>query len=193
MRFIYLLSCIGLGLIILLPTVLAVISIPSSEEFSELWLLGSNHMIGSGVLNISRNKPETVYLGVGNHMGESKYYVVYAKFRNQLELLPDVLSGLPSPLEPVFEYRVLLRNNETLEKTIGFSFEDVSFEPDSIRISKLIINGQTVIVDKIVPWDVENNGFYCQLFFELWIYDVGSSSFQFHNRSVWFWLNVVND
>ena len=191
MKLLYVFLCIGLGLIILSPTMFAVVSFPEGEKFSALWLLGSNQMIESGTLNVSVNDPETVFLGIGNYMGELEYYAVFVKFRNPTEPLPDLAVGLPSPMEPIFEYRVFLSDNETLEKNFVFSFEEVSFESETVRVSRLSINGHDVNVDKTVVWDDERNGFYCQLFFELWIYDEVTSSFQFHNRAVWFWLNIA--
>ena len=191
MKLIYMFSCIGLGLIILSPTLFAVVSFPENEKISEMWILGSNHMFESGVFNVSKNKLETVFLGVSNYMGDLEYYTVFAKFRNQSEPLPNITGGFPSPLEPIFEYRMFLSNNETLEENFNFSFEEISFEAETARVSKLSINGNDVVVDKTIAWDDEKSGFYCQLFFELWIYNASTSSFQFHNRSVWFWLNLV--
>jgi hypothetical protein len=46
-------------------------------------------------------------------------------------------------------------------------------------------------VNKSVAWDATNNGYYCQIFFELWIYDAVSSGFQYHDRFVGLWLNLT--
>jgi len=130
-------------------------------------------------------------LGVGNHMGGLEYYSVYVKFRNQSEPLPDSVNAVPSVLEPVFEYSVFLRDNATWEKEILFSFDGVSFKGNVSKVSRVLIDGYAVDVDKVAVWDEANTGFYYQLFFELWIYNVTTSSFQFHNRFVGFWLNMT--
>ena len=118
-----------------------------------------------------------------------QYYLVKVKIRNQTEPLPDTLAGEPSPLSSIFEYRLFVRDSEILEKSLDFSF-DVFFEENSNRLTKLVINGNDVTIDKCAVWDDDNAGYYYQLFFELWIYDIATSDFQFHNRYVQFWLNM---
>jgi hypothetical protein len=179
-----------LSLIILSPTLAAVVSFPGEEEYSELWVLGSNRMTEGYPFNVSAGEFYKVYLGVGNHMGGSVYYRVYVKFRNQSEPMPNSTAGLPSPLEPVFEYDVFLKNNETWEREFSFSFVGVSFEGNVSEVSKVLVGDYAVDISKISVWDETNNGFYYQLFFELWIYNSTVSGFQFHNRWVGFWLNM---
>ena len=190
-KLVYLFSCIILGLIILAPSLLTFYSFPEGERFSELWLLGSNHLIESGVFDISEKESNTLYLGVFNNMKDLEFYKVNVKFRNPSESLPDSVAGLPSPLEPVFEYYFFSRNNETWEDEFRFSFEDILFEDNSLRLSRLSINDRDIEVDKIVVWDEKSNGFYCQFFFELWIYNSSISDFQFHNSFVSIWLNLT--
>ncbi|MCW3997872.1 MAG: hypothetical protein NWF10_04810 [Candidatus Bathyarchaeota archaeon] len=148
-------------------------------------------MIESGAFNVLLNKPYTVYLGVADRMGDFEYYKVYVKLRNQSQAVQETSAGLPSPLEPIFEYHLFLRNNETWEKDFVFSFEDVLFGEKVGRVSRLSISGSDVSVDKIVVWDEARGGFQCQILFELWIYNATISDFQYHNRSVWFWLNLI--
>lgn len=190
-KLIYVLACLGLGLIILSPTLAMVIKLPGGEQFSEFWVLGPGHMAEDYPFNIAEDQAYKVYLGIANHMGGLQYYRVYVKFRNQTEPLPDSVNGTPSALDPVFEYRLFLRDGEVWEKEVSFSFDGISFEGNSCRVSSLVLDGYVLNVDKLVLWDEENSGFYCQLFFELWIYDGTVSGFQFHNRFVGFWLNMT--
>jgi hypothetical protein len=189
-KLVYVFSCVVLSLIILSPTLAEVVTFPSGEQFSELWILGPNRMAEGYPFNVSAGEAYKVYLGVGNHMGDLNYYRVYVKFRNQSEPLPNSTAGLPSPLEPVFEYNVFLRDNATWEKEFSFSFEGVSFEGNVSRVSKVLVGGYAVDVNKIAVWNETNNVFYYQLFFELWIYNATVSGFQFHNRWVGFRLNM---
>jgi hypothetical protein len=170
---------------------MAFVSFPEGEKFSELWILGPNRMVEGYPFNVSASALYKVYLGVGNYMGDLEYYTVYVKFRNQTEPLPNSTAGLPSPLEPVLEYHMFLRNNETWEREFSFSFESVSFEGNVSRVSKVLVGGYAVDVDKMAVWDETNNVFYYQLFFELWIYNATVSGFQFHNRWVGFRLNMT--
>jgi hypothetical protein len=186
----YVLSCILLAFIILSPTLLAVVPFPEGEKFSELWLLGSNHMIENEGFVVSTNTSNSVYLGVANNMGSFEFYTVYVKLGSSSDPLPNRAAGLPSPLQPIFEYNLFLKNDEKSEREVVFSFENVAFEGDICRISRLSIDDRDVSVDKIVVRDELSGGFYCQLIFELWIYNATTFDFQFHNRAVWFWLNL---
>lgn len=192
-KLLYMLSCFGLGLIILSPTLAMVIRLPGGERFSELWILGSGHMAEGYPSNVKADETYRLYLGVGNHMRGLEYYRVYVKFRNQTESLPDTFNGTPSVLDPIFEYSLFLRDDETWEREVSFSFDGVSFEGNTCRVSKLFMDGYVLSVDKVAVWDEEKGGFYFQLFFELWIYDSTVSSFRFHNRFVGLWLNVTGN
>ena len=189
-KLVYVFSCVVLSLIILSPTLAEVVTFPVGEQFSELWVLGPNRMAEGYPFNVSAGEAYKVYLGVGNQMGDLNYYRVYVKFRNESEPLPNSTAGLPSPLEPVFEYNVFLRNNETWEKELSFSFDGVSFEGNICRVSKVLVGGYAVDVNKVAVWNETSNGFYYELFFELWIYNATVSGFQFHDRWVGFWLNM---
>jgi uncharacterized membrane protein len=79
----YAISCLGLGLIILSPTLALVIRLPSGESFSELWILGSGHLAEDYPFNVLEGQAYKVYLGIGNHMGDLEYYSVYVKLRNR--------------------------------------------------------------------------------------------------------------
>jgi Protein of unknown function (DUF1616) len=190
-KLIYVFSCIMLGLIILSPTLFAIVSFPRDEQFSELYILGSDHMLDDIPSNIAENSLHTVYISVGNHMGYLESYLVYVKLRNQTEPLPDSIMGNPSSLTPVFEYRTILSDNEVWEKEVPFSFDDISFNGNESRVTGFSINGHFVNVDKVSVWDEEKNMFFYQLFFELWIYNSKTSAFEFHNRSVGFMLNLT--
>lgn len=186
----YVSSCVLLAFVILAPTLMAVVSFPEGEKFSELWILGSNRMAEGYPFNVAPGGRYSVLLGVGNYMGDLEYYTVYVKLRNQTESFPNSTAGLPSGLEPVFEYRMFLRNNATWEREVSFSFDEVSFDGDVCRVSAVSVDGRFVGVDKVAVWDAERSGFFYQLFFELWIYDAEASGFAFHSRSVGLWLNM---
>jgi len=186
----YVFSCVALCLVILSPALMAAVPFPEGEKFSELWILESNRMAEGYPFNVAAGGRHSILLGVGNQMGGLEHYLVYVKLRNQTEPFPNSTAGLPSALEPIFEYRVFLRNNETWEREVSFSFEEVSFEGDVCRISAVSVDWRFVNVDKVAVWDAERSGFFYQLFFELWIYDAEVSGFAFHSRSVGLWLNM---
>jgi len=191
LKLLYGIGCLVLGLIILSPTLTMVISLPGGERFSELWILGPEHLAENYPFNIVEGRVYNISLGVANHMGKTEYYVVYVKVRNQTEPLPNSVNGTPSPLNPVFEYRVFLGDSEVWEKEISFSLKEFTFENGSCRVSKLVLGGNSIDIDKVAFWDAENRGFYFQIFFELWIYDSKVMGFQYHNRFVGLWLNAT--
>lgn len=190
-KIIYTLSCIAIALIILFPTLATVIRLPEGEHFSELWLLGPSHKAEGYPFNVVSNATYNVTLGIGNRMRGLQYYVVYLKFRNQTEPLPNATTMTPSAMKPFYEYRAFLSDEETWESQVVFGLKDVGFEGNLCRIQKMDIGTEIISVDKVATWDQTNHGFYFQLFFELWIYNATEPGLQFHNRFVGIWLNAT--
>jgi hypothetical protein len=174
------------------PTLGSFLPWPSGEKFSELWVLGPGHMAEDYPFNVRAGEDYMVYVGVGNHMGCSAYYVVYVKFRNQTEALPNATAATPSPLSRLFEFRFFVEDGENWEVPLRFSFANVSFSENRSIVGSLVINGMVFDVNKLACWDIENSGYYYQLFMELWIYSE-VEGFEFHNRFVGLWLNLTSE
>jgi uncharacterized membrane protein len=172
-RMVFFVVILGLILVAVYPAFsLIVPSQGGSEKFSELWLLGSGHMTENYPFNVGAGEEYRVFVGVSNHMGVSEYYRIYVKIRNQTQSLPDVDSFEPSSLQPLQEHQFFLADGETWESPITFAFQDVSFKNNSVSIGEVAINGKTFVLDAFSLWDSEKMGFYFQLFFELWRYDM---------------------
>jgi len=181
-----------LGVIVCsVPSLMTFVHLPSGERFSELWVLGPGHMAEGYPFNVRSNETYMVYVGVGNHMGASSYYRLYVKFRNQTESLPNATAKTPSSLPSLYEYREALEVDRSWEAPLTFSFSGVSFFENRSMVESLVINDVAFRVDKMTSWDAENNGYYCQLFVELWIYNAEPDTFIFHNRFVSLWLNIT--
>jgi uncharacterized membrane protein len=191
----YRLVFIAVGLIGVLllasPAVARALQLPSGEKFSELYVLGPGHMTEDYPFNVTEGRDCSVYVGVGNHMAASAYYVLYVKFRNQTELLPNSTSATPSPLQPLYEYRFFVADNETWEAPLVFSISEAAFKANQSAVNKIAINNVEFTVNKQAEWDMNSTGFYYQLFMELWIFDPISSSVEFHNRFVGLYLNLT--
>jgi len=184
------------GLVLMLVAASPVLSliIPfsgSGERFSELWLLGPNHMAEDYPFNAAIGEEKQVFVAVGNHMGRLAYYVVYVKVRNQTQAVPNSTTSTPSPLVPLYEFRAVVADGETWEASVLFSFLEASRDGNSSTVKKISINGTVFMVDYSSMWNSENVGFFYQLFFELWMYDDASSSFRYHNQFVAIWLNIA--
>jgi len=160
------------------------------ESFSELSILGPTHMAKVYPFNVSVNSEESLFVTVGNHMGESAYYVVYVKFRNQTQSFPN--NTMPSSFAPLYEFRVFLLDGEKWEGFIRFKFLEVVRHADTVRVRKMMINNVIFEMDSVSKWDAEYNGFFFQLFFELWLYGMTSRSFEYYERGfVHVWLNMT--
>ena len=178
-------------LLIASPVLGKVARLPSGEKFSELYLLGPGHMAEDYPFNVVAGQNYSVYVGVGNHMAASAYYVLYVKFRNQTEQLPNATSGASSSLQLLYEYRFFIADGETWESLLIFSISDASSSANQSSIRRIMINNVEFDVDKQAEWDTGNNGFYYQLFMELWKFNPQSGSVQFDNRFVGIYLNLT--
>jgi len=183
------LTCV---LLAVYPALSTVVTFPEGgERFSELWLLGPGHMAENYPFNVRVGEQYSIYLGLGNHMGSSMYYVIYVRFRNQTQPVPNVTISMPSSLPSLYEFRAAVLDGDTWEKLVTFSVLEASRCENSSFVNRLVINDRAVLVNSSAIWDSENRGFYYQLFFELWVYNVAGSRFQFHDRFVGIWLNMT--
>jgi hypothetical protein len=178
-------------LLVATPALGMVLNIPTGKKFSELYVLGPGHMAEDYPFNVVEGQKYSVYVGVGNHMAASVYYVLYVKFKNQTEPLPNATIGAPSPLQPLYEYRFFVADGETWESSLVFSISEASFTANQSAVKRMAINNVEFDVDKPAEWDMSNTGFYYQLFLELWTFDPQSNSVQFDNRFVGIHLNLT--
>jgi hypothetical protein len=162
----------------------------SSEQFSELWLLGPTHMLEDYPLNVGAGEEYLVFAGVDNNMGNSEYYMVSVNFCNSSSSISDIAGSVPDSLFTVYNYQFFVGDGESCETPVTFGFQDVFADGDVLFVGDIIIDDLVFPVDVSVQWDSEGNGFFFQLFFELWRYDVNSQTFCFHDRVVGLWLNM---
>ena len=173
------------------PTLGLVLHLPGGEQFSELWVLGPGNMAEDYPFNVIAGMNYLVYVGVGCHMGSSTYYVVYVKFRNETEPLPDLTAGTASVLSILYKYRLFLEDGESSEFPLTFSFSNVSFSENQSTVGSVTINGVQSSVEDPVSWDTVNHGYYYQLFMELWIFDPALNVPSFNDRFISLWLNMT--
>lgn len=183
---------LALMLLAATPTLALYLKIPSgSERFSELWLLGSGHKAEDYPSNVKVNETYSVFVGVVNHLGYSAYYNVSVKFRNQTQQLPVASNATHSALPTLYEFNFFVGNDEAWEALLNFKILNVERSNDYMIVNSLSINNVLFQVDTISKRDETRNGFYYQLFFELWLYNITSQSFQYNNH-VGLWLNVTD-
>ena len=190
-RALFISSTMILMLIVASPTLGLVVSLPSGERFSELWLLGPDHMADNYPFNVRAGEEYDVIVGVSCHMGRSAYYAVYVKLRNQTQPLPNASAAVASPVGPEYEYRFVVAEGQTWESKLIFAFSDVSVHDNVTLIRHLSLNGVTFEVDSTSLWNSDGKGFFYQVFFELWMYDTEAKSLEYNNRFVGLWLNMT--
>lgn len=174
------------------PTLALFIRIPSgSERFSELWLLGPGHKAEGYPFNVRVNETYSVYVGVGDHLGYPAYYKIFVKFRNQTQPVPVDSNSTPSSLPGLYEFDFSVGDGDIWEMLLSFEIRRIESSGAFMTVDSLSINDVTFRVNSTSVWNAARSGFYYQLFFELWLYNMTSQRFQFHNRFVGIWLNFT--
>ena len=168
------------------------LQIDDSQGFSEFWLLGDQNTSLNYPLQISADKSYDIFIGGENHMGYSEYYMIRLKIRNITQSLPDVDASIPSSVNSLYDYRIFVSKNENWQRNIQFGFGDVLIVDNVLYADEFFINDLSFPIDLVTTWDPERDGYYFQLFVELWHYDLSLKSFSFHDRFVGLWLNVAS-
>jgi uncharacterized membrane protein len=186
---------IGLGLVGILlfasPTIALLIKPPAGQTFSEIYLLGPDHTLGSFPFNVQTGVQYLIYLGVSNDLGTSGYYQCYLKFGNYSNSLPDSTSGTPSSLPALYEYRLFLANGATWETPLTFEVNDNSIVNDTSRISSINVNGLNYPMDATSTWNSNKTGYYYTFVFELWLFNDVQGVSQYDNRFVSLVFNMT--
>jgi len=191
-RNLFMVASLILILIAAAPTLALFIRVPEgSEKFSELWLLGPERKAENYPFNVSVGESYSIYVGVGNHLGRSAYYIVYVKFRNETQQVPNFTMSEPSPLPPLYEFSFVVSDGDVWEVPLTFAFENVLFQQNFSLVQDISINGVVFPVNCSSAWNSDRNGFYYQMFFELWLYNMTSMRVHYHNRFVGLWLNMT--
>ena len=187
------LTAVGLigVLLIATPSLAANIHLPGGEQFSELYLLGPNQMAENYPSNVALAQNCSVYAGVTNQMGSSQYYVLYVKLLNQTDPLPDETAATPSPIQPIFEYRFSIANQQSWNSLLTFSITGASVLNYQSTIQSFKINSSNIIVEKPAAWNSTISEFPYRLLFELWTFNSQSGSVEYNNRFVDLQLNYT--
>ena len=95
-------------------------------------------------------------------MGHQADYVIYVKIRNPTQEGSTINS--PSPVSPFFELRANISDGETWNEKISTSFLEFSRSGDILVLKKISFNDSILTVDLSSTWDLENEGFFYNLF-----------------------------
>ena len=108
-----------------------------------------------------------------NHMGQTEFVAVRVKVLNATQFGPDEVRHLPSPVNHIYEERMVLGNNATMTLPLHITMVDVERASGDSAIRSLVINGQAI--DKLDVSNDNSNGF--RFIIELWRYDVKFENF----------------
>jgi uncharacterized membrane protein len=178
-------------LLIASPALASFTPTPSGEEFSELYLLGPNHMAQNYPSSIVADQNYSVYVGVNNHLGSSAYYSLTVKFKNQTDPLPNTTTATPSPQQPLYQNSFTILDGQNWETPIIFSVSNASISGNQSTINQLIINNIKFDVNKPATWNTNTTKFSYELIFELWLYNTLSNTIEYNNRYVNLQLNLT--
>jgi hypothetical protein len=173
------------------PTISLLVKPPAGQEFSELYILGSNHTFENIPFNIKADVTYSVYLGVVNHLGSSCYYTCFVKMGNETELLPNATLGAPSSLSARYEYKSFISDGATWEAPLTFRVNELTFTDETSQLYSITINGLEFPVNQTSAWDSDKTGYYYNFFVELWIFNSTLGISQYHNRYVSLVLNMT--
>lgn len=180
------------ALIVASPALQRLITLPQTEFFTEMWLLGPEHKAENYPYNITANSNHNVFLGIGNHLGYSAYYQIQVKFRNQNQSAPSSFDRTPSSMPLLYSINVVVPDKQNWELPLTFSF-DYTYDSNvsQVRFNSLVLNGNMLDIHGYsIAFDNEKKGFLGNMFFELWIYDDSSGTFRYHERFTGLWLNM---
>jgi uncharacterized membrane protein len=176
-------------LLIATPIISGLITSPQGEPFSELYILGPERMALGYPYNIRPNQNYTVYFDVVNHVGSSAYYLVYIKFLNTSDALPDVTSGIVSTAQILYENRDLIPDEHATESKLTFSISNTIVSNKQLTIGNLHLNGEDISVNKPTVWNSTTSEYQFKLLFELFMYNSQSNAEDFDRRFVYLQLN----
>lgn len=188
-RVLFMACSLGVSLLAAMPALGLFVPFRIEEPFSELSILGPAHLAKDYPFNVGVNTEASLFVTLRNHMGGASYYRIQVKVRNQTESLPTETG--PSAVPPLYEFGVFLLDGNEWESAVRFRFLEVSRTLATVQVRRMWINNLVFEMDSSTSWDPEYRGFYFQLFFELWQYDVAVHDFVYNNRFVGVWLNMT--
>jgi uncharacterized membrane protein len=182
-----------LALLVASPALSRLLAFPRVDFFTEFAVLGPNRMAEDYPFNISSGNSYNVFLEAKNQLGYCAYYLVEAKFRNQTQSAPDTFNFTSSSLPSLFNFTAIVKDEGSWELPLTFSF-NYEYENNMTlaRVSSLVLNDMPLSIRNCtITWNSYMQGFYGNLFFELWIYNQTTGVFQYHERFLSLWFNMT--
>jgi hypothetical protein len=180
-----------LALLIASPVLQQAIVYPQTDRLTELSLFGQYHN-ATYPYNITNGGTYPLYLDISNHLGSAAYYDVEVKFRNATQSGADSFNQTSSGQPPLGKLTCFAANEQTADLPFQVAFHYSVNKPLQIKLTSITINGYTVDASSTtIDWDMQRGGYFGNLFFELWLYNGATGSFQYNQRYVSLWFNLT--
>lgn len=166
------------------------------EQYFQLYVLGAGHSASGyypyNQANIAIGRQLAWYVGATNNMGNVQLISIRVKLANETV---NAQNDQPSPSPVVTDFARFLKDNETWEIRLNWNVSKATIYSDSTRILALQINNQTYQISDCSA----RYGHNFRLIFELWTWQVDSSTFEFgwtgngehHAARVQLWFNMT--
>jgi hypothetical protein len=163
-----------------------------TDYLTEMALLGSNHD-ADYPSNVTSGQNYRLYLEISNHLGYAAEYRVEVKFRDAGQSGPDSFSHTSSSLPSMRSFSVFAADNQTVELPLDISFQySLDSASNVINMESITVNGDALRPGTTqIDYNYDRSGFYGNLFFELWINNQTTNSYQYHERYVSLWLKML--
>ena len=151
----------------------------TQERFITLSTVGSDmttrSIYPSSDSFVDKNATLNWNVNVYNHMGETEYLAIRVKLLNATQFSPDLERQLPSPVNPIYEERLVLSDNSTSTIPVAITLKEVLVANGDSTINSVVINGKQI--DRLNLQNEKSNSF--RFVIELWRYDVKFENFVF--------------
>ncbi|XES77833.1 MAG: DUF1616 domain-containing protein [Candidatus Bathyarchaeia archaeon] len=159
---------------------------PSRDSFSELGLLGPQHIAADYPSAVTANQDYSVFLEVGNQLGYAAYYMIQVKLQNKTQFDTN------TPTDSLYNTTVFVANQQTTDIPLTFSI-DYSYNQtlSQVNLSQVSFNGfSSKLETNPFAWEPEKVSNVSYLVFELWLYNTTLGDFENHKRSVNLMLTI---
>jgi hypothetical protein len=182
-----------LALFVASPAISRILIQPQTNFYTELWILNSAHSANNYPYNVLPGDNYTIYLDIANHIGYCGYYLVEVKLRNDVMPYPGSWNDMPVNLPSLYNLTAFVPDESNFELPLTFSF---NFTPNStcpqINFNRMVLNG--VFIDltgySTTYRNEAPNGYFGNVYFELWLYNRTTGEFQYNDRYVNLPLNM---
>lgn len=179
--------------ILIAPFLSTSFQLANDEPFTELWLLGPEHVAENYPYNITSNQDYAIYLGVCNQLNEAAEYSIRIKLCDSNFQLPNSSSGEFSSSPSVEQFDFNLSYDETWEQRVNFEINYDLVQQNLTQIESININGKTFSLNQNLPLVSNQDSFNVILVFELWSKTGSDNTFEYSNQYLQLILKLEND